>query len=371
MSLINVSCRMALSGKNRQLAGLSSCTTVGQLASLLGSGPIAVCMRGSLAVYKEHSEQPFLTFSAADGVDEGVEVDIVAVTEDWPNPTKRMLWKDIELSRDDFKDSGLLHALLALGTGSAWDGVRAATRVNETCSFVIDGTYIFFELRRMCDVWFAYLGNLEIGGVAVTPRSIWLHADIHTALQPVEPGRNFTLPIIAAQYTSMYLRFEVDPSTLCTGEGRALSVAFDAVVAMARAGPRNAISQTEHVSSTQGCGWALAGGCVVWTTQDPCFLDAQVSVLGADMFSTPAPHVYEYSLKTVESSGGASFEESNSQVDKGHTWHSARCVYRGLNVVRTELNVVRTEKAGAANHPWHFRLVARALRSPLHHDLRK
>lgn len=338
---------MALSGKAGRLVGLSPRTTVGQLASLLGLGPIAVCARDRLpaVVYKGHSERPF---RAPAGGPEDWEVDIVALNDDWPNPTKCMRWKDLEMSSYEFENYGLLHAVISLTTD--WDGVRTAARVNASCSYVIDGTYVFVELSRNFDVWFAYLGNFTIDGFAADPRSVWLHADIHTALQPVDLGRSFALPTVAAQYTRLHLRFEVDPSALGTG-GRPLGVAFDATVAMARAGPRHAICQADHVSA-EGRGWALAQGTVAWSSQAPCFLEARVSVLTGESFSALAPQAYEYALEPDDSC--ARFEElsSKASLDGGRLWHRAGDVYSGLTVAK---------KKGAPDGPWQFRLVARPI----------
>lgn len=353
---IAVSWRLALSGTAGRLSGLTTHTTVGQLASLLGMGPICVTLRGDNGVvYRGHAERPFL--GIASGAPESVDcdekevgADIVAVTDGWSNPTKMLRWKDVRLSEDEFRDHGLLRALIAVEVADDVDGVRTKTRVRAEISYVVDGRYVFVRLLRDYDVWLAYWGNLTVDGAALEPRSVWLHADLHTALQPVEVGRNFTLPLVAAQYTEVHLRFELDPLPLT---GRPLRVAFDAAVGMVRLEPRRLLSGTDHVSAEGVVGWALVDGAVAWSSSAPCFLDACISVFEDGPFPMPAPHTYEYAVAP----GGSNDVEFDAGFDRadGSPWHRSRNPYCGLAVVRKRPAQPRDFE------PWYFVLRARRM----------
>jgi hypothetical protein len=325
---------------------------VGHLSALLDMGQLVVLAADG--IYERHDDRPFLNLP---GDCDEVNVELVVVAESWPNPTRHIRWKEIEkVPASDSVYTHLLRcAVLASDEEEGHQGVRAQGRVEEEVSYVVDGAHVFVPLSRNFDVWFAYWGGLTIDGVAVEPRSIWLHADLHTALQPVVLGQNFTLPIVAAQYTAAHLRFELDPLVLMTGPFR---VAFDVSVGMAFSPWRKDLAKSEHVSRT-GMGWALSGGAVAWAGEAPCFLHMDVAVFGKKDFEVPAPS-YSHHYALVPSSDGRNrarfIEEGLLPVSEGHDDYQTREFFRRLLLERTE--------HAAEDEPWRFELRARLYRFP-------
>jgi len=346
---VTVSWSLAISGSQFGSVVCPKSATVSQLATLIGIEQINVVLSGR--VYAGHSETPFLHISTSDSAETKVEVDVVIVTDSWPNPTRAMRWKDVDVSDEDCDThTKLLRALIELGHTDEFDGVRCSARIQQEVQYVVDGSFLFVELSRSYDVWLGFLGNLTVDGVATAPKSVWLHADLHTPLQPVSVGRDFELPVIAAQYTAAHLRFEFEDLPRKDSPFR---LEFDVSVAMARSEPRRVLSRTDHVSKE---GWALSKGSVAYSRSPRC-LHALITVLGNHEFSMPSPHSYEYSIAPA----GSSKDVEASFIGLGNkdffiedSWYRSRCEYSGLSVRRKCL----TENEQPW-WPWQFALYAR------------
>lgn len=342
--VVDVVWRLALSGTSGRLAACPRDATLGQLAALLGLGQLCVlACAGDDRGCTGHAERPFLGL-AKDAAE--AAVDLVVLAAAWQNPLGRLRWRDVALSPEGARDHGLLRALIALSEGddsTPLDGVRGSTRVEGDVGFCVDETFLFVRLQRWFDVWFAYLGGLAVDGAPVEPRSVWLYADLHTPLQPVEVGRDFELPIVAAQYAEIHLCFELDALPLQLPPGR---VAFDARVALVRSEARQTMALSDHVSPR---GWALAGGVVAYSLPAPAFLQASISVVDHD-FQVPAPQAYDYALDADAASEAAfvGVEGRDFSFHEGG-WHRATNVFCGLAVARR----------GPVRAPWRFTLRAR------------
>jgi hypothetical protein len=305
---VDVAWRLALSGTAGRLAAFPVEGSLVQLTSMLAMGQLSLLLRDR--VYSHYADAPFSELE--EGVAE-VEVEIIVVADSWPDKVSGLRWKDVRVDHSDFTGLGLLREVIGLENDvEPADGVRAEIRVETKVNEVVDGTFVFVGLRSFFDVWCAYSGNLMVNGVAVEPRSVWLFADFHTPLQHVEVGEAFMMPVMAAQYTAVHLRFELQevPSLV------PILVDFHAVVAMVGTPElRRHISEEDHVSRR---GWALSGGCVVCSLP-PVFLDANFSVF-TDEFAVPAPHSYEYAV-APESRENACLTDSLSTHDG---WHRAK-----------------------------------------------
>ena len=333
-----------LSGSQRGSVMCDKSATLSQLAAIIGIGQLTIVLCGR--VYTGHAETPFLHISTSDSEETKVEIDVV-VTDNWPHPTSAMRWKDVHVSNEDFKNYGLLRALVELGLADEFDGVRCSARIQQEVLYVVDGSFLFVELSRAHDVWLAFLGSLTVDGVATEPKSVWLYADLHTPLQPVSVGSGFEIPVAAAQYTAVHLRFELED---LSQKVNPIRLAFDASVAMALQKPRKVIIKTDHVSNQ---GWALSEGSVAYSSS-PRSLRALVTVLGNYTFSTPSPHEYEYSIASECSSVEVEAKFvglENQQFFIEDSWYRSRCEYSGL--------MVETRCPAKKEQPWEFVLRAR------------
>ena len=346
--VVAVSWRLALSGRGGRIAACPKRTTLGQLATSLGLGEIRVVVGES--VFGGHADAPFLEVASAE-----VDVDAVVLSGSWPNAARALRWKRVELSSEaeHGRLCGLLRALVALEEeGSDEDGVRAATRIEVEAHYVVDDAFVFAKLSRAYDVWFTYLGNLTVDGIATEPRSAWLHGDVFTPLQPVAVGDDFTLPAVAAAYTQAHLRFELEPG-IASKATAPLRLAFDVAVGMARSESRRVLARQDHVSQQ---GWALADGAVAWSSAKPAFLRARLRVLRRDDVQDLPP--YEYALDEPERPGDVHVDfsglEGREFVREG-AWHRAADVYRGLAVSR------RAVEPRPPFEPWSFLLRTRRL----------
>lgn len=336
MEVLDVNWRMALTGQEGKLTEISKLITVGQLATLLGRKAIHVIRNEN--IYKDHADVPFRNVFEPDA-----SIDVVALSTDWPNPTRSMRWKDLDISDRAAQDHSLLRNLIALAPGEA-DGVRAKLRAKATVRFAVESRYLFFSLTRDVDVWFAYSKKLTVNGTPVEPRSIWLHADVHTPLQPVTADCDFSFPIVAAQYTEAHLRFELSGDISKEGPFR---VEFDAVVAQLSTEPRHIVSTTDHVSEE---GWALSRGCVAWAMHEPSFLRARIAVHGERHFLAPAPRLFEYCIAGDSREAAIVEGTATGAAAEGEFWRRAKCVYSGLQISR---------QSSPGSEHWEFVLCAR------------
>ena len=351
---VSVVWAFSLSGRQGKISSCPKNVTLSSLSTLLGLGQIAVIWHEK--VYIDHGDRPLKDILQEEKSERTeVNIDVVVVGDSWPNHVKTMRWKDVRLSLHNSQRE-MLFALIALQEGPSEEaGVRGRARIHTEVDYVVDGTFLFVELTRNFDVWLCYMGNLMIDGVATEARSVWLHADLHTPLQPVEAGCEFTMPIGAAQYTQVHLRIEIDaPPKLA----RPFQVAFDADVALMRSEPRRTVAQGDHVSSQ---GWTLSHGIVACSSFEPSFLRARIDVLKGDTFSSPAPASYDYMLATdePESNITAIFEGRNGfDFRETCSWHSSCDVYRGLTIRKCSTPPTNFE-------PWQFVLCARHTLSTL------
>lgn len=339
-----------LSGLQGKISACPKNVTLSQLSNLLGLGQIAVILKEK--VYSGHADRPLMDILQEEK-SECMEVNIavVVVEDSWPNHVKTLRWKDMRCSLHSSQRNEMLLALIALEEGPNEEaGVRCRAHIHTEVDYVVEGTFLFVELTHNFDVWFSYMGNLTINGVATKARSVWLHADLHTPLQPVEAGREFTMPIGAAQYTQVHLRIEIEALPKLA---RPFQVAFDADVALMRSEPRRTVAQGDHVSSQ---GWTLSHGTVACSSFEPSFLRARIDVLKGDTFSSPAPASYEYMLATdeLESNITAIFEGRNGfDFRETCSWHSSCDIYSGLTIRKCSTQPINFE-------PWQFVLCARS-----------
>jgi len=345
----DVSWSLALSEDTRGgvVAHISREFTLGRFASLLKLGSVALLRvrEGKTDSWTQHSSLPFLDV----GEDEPVHVGIVVLADGWPHPSDALQWDDVP-SIGNGSPTSLLQSLattqllqlFAMPDSASKDGVLTRARVEACSTYLVDDRYVFAQLVRTYDVWMAYWGDLVVNGFSVQPRSVWLHGDLHTPLQPVEVGQDFTLPIVAAQYTAMHLRFELEPSQLTEGPFR---ISFNASFGMVHSKRRRELASTDHVS--WGGGWALSQGEVAWFSSDPSFLEARVTCFEG-IFVVPAQCSHEYAL--------ASEDDADFEGDTGDAgdapWHKATDPYREL-AVRRRSDLTR---------PWGFTLRARPCR---------
>jgi hypothetical protein len=345
---VTVCWHLAISGSQCGSVVCHKSTTLSQLAKLIGIDQINIVLCGS--VYAGHAETPFLHISTSDSEETKVEVDVV-VTDNWPNPTRAMRWKNVDVSDENFDTKNkLLRAVIELGHADEFDGVRCSARIQQEVKYVVDGSFLFVELSRAYDVWIAFLGNLAVNGVATEPKSVWLYADLHTPLQPVSIGSDFEIPVVAAQYTTVHLRFELEDLPRKDSPFR---LDFDASIAIARREPRRVLSQTDHVSKE---GWALSKGAVAYSIPPLSLHAPLVTVLGNYEFSMPSPHSYEYSVSPAFSSEDVEAKFvglENQDFFIEDSWYRSRCEYSGLSV-RVERNYLTKNE-----QPWQFALYAR------------
>jgi hypothetical protein len=347
---VSVVWALSLSGRQGKISSCPKNVTLSQLSTLLGLGQIAVVWHEK--AYSGHADRPLMDILQEEKSEPTeVNIGVVVVEDSWPNHVKTMRWKDVRISSHNSQEREMLLALIALEEGPNEEaGVRGRARIHTEVDYVVDGAFLFVELTRNFDVWFSYMGNLTIDGIATEARSVWLHADLHTPLQPVEAGSEFTMPIRAAQYTQVHLRIELDALPELE---RPFRVAFDADVALMRSEPRRTVARGDHVSSQ---GWTLSDGTVAYSSLEPCFLRARINVLKGDTFSSPAPASYDYMLATdepeatltaiIEGRNGVDFHEVCS-------WYSSCNVYRGLTIRKCSTPPINFE-------PWKFVLCARS-----------
>lgn len=352
-----------LSGRRGCIPSCPKHVTLSQLSTLLGLGGCQIGVVLQQKVYCDHADRPFLDVAQEEKSGcMDVSINVVVFQEDsWPNRVKTMRWKSVETTwKTGIYESSsyssqaheMLLALVASEQGpDEIAGVRGRVRVRTDVEYVVDGTFLFVELTRNFDVWFSYLGNLTIDGVSAKARSVWLHGDLHTPLQPVESGHEFAMPVVAAQYSPVHLRFEIEALPELA---RPFRVAFDAEVALIRTELRRSVARGEgHVSSR---GWALSDGSVAYSSFDPCFLRARIDVLKGDAFASPAPRSYYYMLAAEEpDTEVTAFFQGREGVDfrAACSWYSSCDIFRGLTVVR------KRPMQSIDFQPWHFVLCAR------------